>query len=217
MERTPDGVASDPLGVIQVGIWEKWDNSTNQMYEVYGLDTRNGPFYPFNGGYTGYYLRKFIDPAIQKNSRYQGADTPWRYFRYGEILMNYAEACIELGEEGEAKTYINMIRTRAGMPAITESGDALRARYRHERRIELAFEDNRFYDVRRWIMGPTGYSNATGVNVRYKLNADKTTAVIPTITTINVQTRTWDDKAYFFPIPRSEMNKNDLLIENPGY
>lgn len=215
--RTSDGIASDPIGQIQVGTWEKWNNTTNQKYEVYGLDTRNGPFYPFNGGYTGYYLRKFIDPVEQANARYQGADTPWRYFRYTEILLNYAEACIELGEEGEALTYINMIRTRAGMPSISETGSALRDRYRHERRIELAYEDKRFYDVRRWLIGETGYQDATGVTVTYELNSDHSTAAIPTIVPIVVQQRTWLDKAYFLPFYRSELNKNTSLIQNPGY
>ena len=215
-ERTPDVAPIDPIGVIQTGTWEKWDNATNQMVEVFGLDSRNSPIDPWNGGYTGYYLRKFIDPKF--DGRFTGADTPWRYFRYGEILLNYAEACIELHEDVEARTYINMIRKRAGMPDITESGAALRNSYRHERRIELAMEDNRFYDVRRWAIGPEAYNiDATGVDIRYKLLPDHTTATIPTITPIVIQKRSWLDKAYFFPIMRDEMNKNDLLIENPGY
>lgn len=214
-QRTPDVIPIDPVGVIQVGTWETWDNSTNQMVEVFGLDSRNSPIEPWNGGYTGYYLRKFIDPTI--DGQYSGQDIPWRYFRYAEILLNYAEACIELGEDGEARIYINMIRKRAGMPDITESGAALCDRYRHERRIELAMEDKRFYDVRRWVLGPETYVDLTGVDVRYKLNPDNSTATVPTITPKVVQTRTWLDKAYFFPIMRDEMNKNDLLIQNPGY
>lgn len=214
-QRPADVVPLDPLGVIQTGSWEKWDNSTNTKVIVFGLDTRNSPIEGYNGGYTGYYLRKFIDPSV--DGEYSGQDVPWRYFRYTEILLNYAEACIALGEDGEARTYINMIRKRAGMPDITESGAALRDRYRHERRIELAMEDNRLYDVRRWVLGPQAYVPATGVNVLYKLNADHTTATIPTITSIMVQPRSWLDKAYFFPIMRTEVNKNDLLVQNPGY
>jgi starch-binding outer membrane protein, SusD/RagB family len=78
-------------------------------------------------------------------------------------------------------------------------------------------EDKRFYDVRRWVLGPETYVDMTGVNIRYKLNPDKTTATIPTIVPIVIQTRTWLDKAYFFPIMRDEMNKNNLLIQNPDY
>jgi hypothetical protein len=214
-QRTPDVIPIDPVGVIQVGTWETWDNSANKMVEVFGLDTRNSPIEPWNGGYTGYYLRKFIDPTI--DPQYAGQDVPWRSFRYAEILLNYAEACIELHEDGTARTYLNMIRKRSGMPDITESGDALRRRYRHERRIELAMEGNRFYDVRRWVLGHETYVDLTGVNVRYKLNPDNTTSATPTITPMVVQTRAWLDKAYFFPIMRTEINKNDLLIQNPGY
>ncbi len=214
-QRPPDVVALDPAGVIQVGIWETWDNVENKMVEVPGLDTRSGPIEPFNGGYMGYYLRKFIDPSV--DGQFSGMKVPWRYIRYTEILLNYAEACIELGQDAEARTYINMIRKRAAMPEITESGTALRDRYRHERRIELYMEDKRFYDVRRWVIGPAAYVDITAVDVRYKINTDNTTATVPTISSKVFQTRKWDDKSYFFPIMRDEMNKNDLLVQNPGY
>jgi len=214
-ERPEDVQPLDPNGVIQVGTWETWNAQMNQMVEVYGLDSRNSSIEPFNAGYTGYYLRKLIDPSV--NAQYSGQSAPWRFLRYTEIILNYAEACIELGEDPEACYYINMIRKRAGMPDINESGVALRDRYRHERRIELAFEDKRFYDVRRWLIGTEGYTDAKGVDVRYKLNADHTTALKPTITPKVIQTRYWDNKAYFFPISREEMNKNNLLIQNPNY
>jgi starch-binding outer membrane protein, SusD/RagB family len=213
--RPPDVAAMDPLGVIQVGTWETWDNATNAMVEVPGLDTRKSPIEPFNGGYMGYYLRKFIDPSV--DGQFSGLKVPWRYIRYTEILLNYAEACIELGQDAEARTYINMIRKRAAMPDITESGAALRDRYRQERRIELYMEDKRFYDVRRWVLGPETYVDLTAVDVRYKLNPDNTTATVPTITPKVHQTRKWDDKSYFFPIMRDEVNKNDMLVQNPGY
>lgn len=214
-QRPPDVVALDPLGVIQVGVWQKWNSVTNSMVEVQGLDTRDSPIEGFNGGYTGYYLRKFIDPAV--DGIYFRQDVPWRYIRYAEILLNYAEACIELSQDAEARIYLNMIRRRAGMPEITESGAALKLRYRNERRVELAFEDHRFYDVRRWLIAPEAYKQFSGVKVLYKLNPDKTTAVIPAITPYVVQKSGWLNKAYFFPILRDEMNKNSLLIQNPGY
>lgn len=213
--RPADVVHLDPLGVIQVGTWQKWDASSNSMVLVEGLDSRRGPIEDFNGGYTGYYLRKLIDPSV--DGQFSGQDMPWRYFRYAEILLNYAEACIELNEDEEARKYINMVRKRAGMPDITESGDALRQRYRKERRIELAFEDHRFYDVRRWVIGPDAYQQFSGVKVLYELQPDKTTADIPTITPVLIQKSSWLNKAYFFPIMRDEMNKNALLIQNPDY
>lgn len=205
----------DPVGVIQAGKWEKWDNSTNSMYEKFGLDTRESPVEGFNAGYTGYYLRKFINPAVDGQFNTDG--TPWRYMRYAEVLLDYAEACIELNQDLEARTYINMIRTRAGMPDVTESGSALRDRYRHERRIELFGEENRFFDVRRWVIGPQAYQQFSGVKIVYRLKSDHTTSTIPEITPFVLQDCNWLDQAYFFPITRDEMNKNSMLVQNPDY
>jgi len=213
--RPSDITNLDPVGVIQVGTWQRWNASSNSMEEVYGLDSRKGPVENFNGGYTGYYLRKFIDPAI--NGQFSTNGTPWRYMRYAEVLLNYAEACIELNEESEARSALNQIRKRAGMPNITDSGNASRNRCRNERRVELAFEEHRFYDVRRWLIAPEAYQQFSGVSVVYKLNADHTTATIPTITPIVVQKSAWLDKAYLFPVSRDEMNKNALLVQNPNY
>jgi hypothetical protein len=213
--RPVDITSLDPNGIIQVGTWQTWDQTTNTMEEVYGLDSRKGPIENFNGGYTGYYLRKFIDPAV--DGQFSTNGTPWRYMRYAEVLLNYAEACIELGEEPEARSAINQIRKRAGMPDVTASGSELRNKYRNERRIELAFEEHRFYDVRRWLIAPEAYQQFSGVKVLYKLNPDHTTATVPEITPYVVQESAWLDKAYFFPVTRDELNKNALLDQNPNY
>lgn len=205
----------DPVGVIQVGTWQKWNSTTNAMYEVYGLDSRKGQNSAFEASYTGYYVRKHCDINIDAN--FFVNDKPWRLMRYAEVLLNYAEACQALGQDEEALTYINMIRKRAGMPDVTESGQALRDRIRHEKRIEMSFEDQRFFDVRRWVIGPQAYVAAYKVDVLYPLLPDKTTAIVPTFTPKVHQTYKWIDKAYFWPIMRAEMNKNKLLIQNPDY
>lgn len=137
--------------------------------------------------------------------------------RYTEVLLNYVEACIELGEESEARTYLNMIRERAGMPPVTDSGQDLKARYRNERRVELAYEDHRYFDVRRWMIAPSVYDDAKGVRVRYELLPDNTTAPNPTYTVINVQERAWQDRSYLLPIKLDEMNRNFSLVQNPLY
>ena len=216
--RTADLAVFDPIGVMQAGTWEKWDNASNSMIKVYGLDTRNGVANSWNSNITGTGSRKYLNTSVPVSAVWQNnSDLTWRYFRYGEVLLNYAEACIELGDDATARTYINMIRTRAAMPAVTESGAALKARYRNERRIELALEDQRFFDVRRWLIGPDAYHDMHGVTITYKLNADHTTATIPTIEPVKIMNGSWDEKAYFFPISRDEVNKNDKLIQNPGY
>jgi hypothetical protein len=179
-----------------------------------GLDTRDGPIEDWNGGYSGYYLRKFIDPNIEHEYAAAGGnqEAPWHYFRYGEVLLNYAEACLGLGEEGEAKTYINMIRQRAGMPDITSTGQALIDDYRNERRIELVFEQHRYFDVRRWMIAPDVLErDANGIVINDPLSG-------PVEYSRNVvQDRDWNDKLYFLPITQDEMNRNQNLVQNPLY
>ncbi|MEJ7740741.1 MAG: RagB/SusD family nutrient uptake outer membrane protein [Chitinophagaceae bacterium] len=214
--RPSYSIGLDPLGIIHVGYFEKWNNATNQVVLEPGIDSRSSPYEPNNSGQTLYLARKFLDPKVLPSAGTR-QEVSWRYMRYAEVLLNYAEACIELGQDAEARTYINMIRKRAGLPDVTESGANLRARYRNERRIELMYEDQRFYDVRRWVIGPEGYNKVYKANVLYKLLSDKTTSTVPTIKHEVLETRAWIDRAYFFPILRTEMNKNDKLVQNPGY
>ena len=212
-QRPPDLVAYDPIGVGQFGTWETWSNGA--MVPVYGLDTRNSIANSWNGNECGATMLKFLNKSVDIQKGYQ--DLTLRWIRYAEILLNYAEASIELGQEDEGKIYLNMIRKRAFMPDISTTGSALMADYRNERRIEMVYEDQRFFDVRRWMIGPAAYHDAHGVQIVYKLNPDHTTATIPTVTPIVIRPGKWDNKAYFFPITRSELNKNDKLIELPGY
>lgn len=213
--RPVDIQGSDPLGIVQTGRFEKWNSTTNKIDIVPGLDTRQSPIEDWNGSHTGYYLMKFMNRNVQGQFDWQ--DNPWRFIRFTEILMNYAEACLGLGQEEEARIYINMIRKRAGLPGVTTSGQELVDSYRHERRIELAYEGNRFFDVRRWMIGAQAYTNVQGIDILYKLNPDKVTTtpnykVIP-----SVIVRTWNPRFYFLPISIDEMNKNKMLVQNPLY
>lgn len=223
-KRPDDALKIDPFSKIQVG--HVYDKSGNMIKA--GLDTREGPIEDWNGGKTGYYVRKYVDPSV--DPQYVKQDVPFKHIRYAEVLMNYAEACIELGQDAEARTYINMVRKRAGQPelASTLTGDALRQAYRHERRVEFAYEDHRFWDVRRWIIGPAAYHQTSGVDVKYVTTessvasyrkADGSTYGDPIFSKKDVggDARAWNNKCYFFPIMRDEMNKNNLLVQNPGY
>jgi starch-binding outer membrane protein, SusD/RagB family len=215
-------IIRDAIGIVQTGFYKKPDGSI-----LAGLDTRNGPLEDWNGTYTGYYMKKFIDPTIE--AQFVKQQQPWRYFRYSEILLNYAEACLGLGEETEAKQYINLIRKRAGMPDIIESGQALIDRYRNERRIELAFEDHRYFDVRRWMIAPQAYQDATQVEVVYPADANGNPTGPPFYnptgfpsqrgpgTVALAQQRAWNPRFYFLPIQLSEINRNNTLIQNPLY
>lgn len=206
-ERPDDTVDADPNGIVQTGFYQQADGSYTA-----GLDTRQGPIEDWNGTYTGYYMRKFLDPSV--NHQYDKQLFPWRQIRYAEVLLNYAEACLELGEEEEARKYINMIRKRAGMPDIpsTEIGKELMDRYRNERKIELAYEQHRYFDIRRWMIAPEVIQPAQGIDIRYSYGSQD-----PVYSVIEVQERKWNNKAYFLPIYLDEINKNDLLIQNPGY
>jgi starch-binding outer membrane protein, SusD/RagB family len=209
--RPSDVAKIDPVGKVIIrevetapGVWTP------------GLDTRDGPVEDWNGGYSGYYLRKFIDPSVvhEYAAAGQNQEAPWHFFRYAEVLLNYAEACIDLGQDAEAKTYLNMLRERAGMPDITETGTALKERYRNERRVELAFEQHRFFDVRRWLIAPQAMNrNANGIIIKDPL-------VGPTTYTRNkIQDRAWspDNRMYLLPILLDEINRNSELKQNPGY
>jgi len=223
-KRPDDALKLDPFSKIQVGYVY---DAAGKMIKA-GLDTRSGPIEDWNGGKSGYYVRKYVDPSV--DPQYVKQDVPFKHIRYAELLMNYAEACIELGQDAEARTYINMVRKRAGQPdlAATVTGDALRQAYRHERRIEFAYEDQRFWDVRRWVIGAAAYHQTSRVDVRYVTTeasvasyrkADGSTYGAPIFSKADLggDERAWNNKCYFFPIMRSEMNKNDKLIQNPGY
>ncbi|MDR1896802.1 MAG: RagB/SusD family nutrient uptake outer membrane protein [Prevotellaceae bacterium] len=204
-QRPPDVIASDPHGIIQTGNYEQPNGSW-----LGGLDALNNPVTTWNGTFTSYYLRKFQDISV--NSPQERTTTPWQFIRYAEVLLGYAEACIELGEYGEARQYINIIRRRAGLPDVTGSDAELREKLRHERKIELCFEDQRFFDIRRWMIAPQVIVNAHGLDIRYYHGQEN-----PTYKIIPVQERDWKNRFYFFPIKLDEMNRNQLLIQNPLY
>ena len=148
--RSSANSPKDPLGQIQTGTYEVNPGGTVQTH--FGLDTRNSSIEDWNGSYTGYYVRKFIDPdpAIVDQNTWQ--EVPWPILRYTEAVLNYVEASLELGQESEAIAWLNQIRFRVGQPAVTASGQELVELYRNERRVEMAYEEQRFHDVRRWMI-----------------------------------------------------------------
>jgi starch-binding outer membrane protein, SusD/RagB family len=100
---------------------------------------------------TGFYLRKYIDAGAGTSTRGIQSDLWWVWFRLGEIYLNAAEAAFELGQPGDAVGYINTLRERAGFPPNSLAvGDLTLDRLRNERRVELAFEDHRVWDLKRW-------------------------------------------------------------------
>ena len=165
---------------------------------------------------TGYYLRKYVDgSAVTTTNNSVGLRHTWIVFRLGHIYLDYAEAVYNATGSANAKTYglsaneaINVLRNRAdiAMPEFTEDGAAWVERYERERFVELAFENHRFWDVRRWKKGDQYFKNVTVANISANLQLTRSTV-----------TRQWDDKYYLYPIPQSEIKKNPALVQNPGW
>ncbi len=227
--RSNANLPKDPASQIQTGRYQVVNASGQKVFH-FGLDTRQSSIEDWNGSYTGYYIRKFTDPnpAIVDQNTWQ--EIPWPILRYTEAVFNYAEACIALGQEAEAKTWLNKIRFRSGMPAITESGQALVDRFRNEKRIEMLYEEQRYHDARRWMIAPTTLGRkANGINIVGTLKPGKTVSVYKyskenydyTYTVFEIdpgkENRAWLDKMYYLPIPRDEMNRNNKLEQNPDY
>lgn len=179
-----------------------------------GIDSPLSSVLPWNATMTGYYLHKFIDPSKSVNLRTDDLSTnPWIFFRYGEILLNYAEAKFELGDEDAARESINQIRARVNMPPVSSSGIDLKNKIRHERRIELAFEGHRFFDVRRWkILEEVSSKQILGMQIRKAANGEKSydiKTVAPVV---------YYEQHLRLPIPRAEIDKSGgALIQNSGY
>lgn len=179
-----------------------------------GIDSPLSSVLPWNATMTGYYLYKFIDPSKSVNLRTDDLSTnPWIFFRYGEILLNYAEAKFELGDEDAARKSINLIRARVNMPPVNSSGIDLRNKIRHERRIELAFEGHRFFDVRRWkILEEVSTKQILGMQIRKAQNGDKSYDIKV------VAPVAYYEQHLKLPIPRTEIDKSGgALIQNTGY
>ncbi|TKG93477.1 RagB/SusD family nutrient uptake outer membrane protein [Puteibacter caeruleilacunae] len=99
---------------------------------------------------TGFYVRKHLDPTIGSGERGTGSEVWWVRYRYGEVLLNAAEAAFELGQTTDALSYINEVRERAGFETDLTASDLTFDRIVHERKVELAFEGHQLWDMKRW-------------------------------------------------------------------
>lgn len=196
-----------------------WNDSTVKAY-VGGVDGIGKN----NATTTGYYLKKFIQEKINLTTNQTGSHV-WHIFRYGEILLNYAEAMNEAfgpevvpaGYTLSARAAVNLIRARAGvaMPAIPAglSQIAFREKVRNERRIELAFEGHRFWDVRRWMIG------AETENAPLKgMRITRTGTNLFSYEVVKIEDRKFTAPAmYWYPVPFSELVKYKGWTQNTGW
>lgn len=164
---------------------------------------------------TGYGLKKMVDEKyVTPDQVYQGGDNDWLFMRYAEVLLNYAEAQNEaVGADGTVFDALNEVRRRANQPALSGLNQTdLRARIRNERRVELSFEEHRFFDVRRWKQG-TLYFNQPVKRIKIVKNSNGTL----THTVENLENRIYKEDFNLLPIPQMERERNPKLGQNPGY
>lgn len=186
-----------------------YPNNTS-AFKIVGKD---GPLTTGDPSKTGFYVKKSMNPNTRVN--FGESSTPFIVFRYGEVLLNYAEAAMELGRNTEALEAVNQIRSRAG---IATRNSINLEQVRHERKVELAFENHRLWDMRRWRVATEVLNNyqahalypwlvwEEGKDVSEmsyifeKVNAPK-------------NPRTFPEKLYYEPLPQG----NPTYIQNPLY
>ncbi len=216
-------------------IWGRADQDEQRAVDVHfnsssdrGADYRES----MGGTYTGYYLKKFVNPdLILKSPR--TFPHAWIIFRYAEILLNAAEAINEAEGPARAYQYVNQVRARVDMPAYANmTEEEFRKRIRNERRVELSFEDHRFFDLRRWRL----YDGVTSDNELSKPRYDQllnmyamqvrlvgdtpeyTVSGAPGTEGNDMSLRVFNNpKNYYFPIPDSEVKRAPNLQQNPGW
>ena len=175
-----------------------------------GADASPNP----NATKTGYYLRKFLneDVNIQTGGSSSGHVVP--LFRLAEIYLNYAEALNECDPTNpDIALYLNKVRNRASLPNVSAlSQEQMRAVIQHERRVELAFEEHRSWDVRRWKIAPSTLgAPLMGVQIERKPLGGYT--YMP----VKVEQRVFQPKMYWYPIPQSEVLKLKQWKQNNGW
>lgn len=199
-----------------------WLNRAVQTFDG-GLDRPGGTVIQTK---TGYYMRKFMGPweAVTGSAQFGNTFHDYIYFRYAGILLDWAEATNEAsGPSAAVYNVLYQIRARAGIFAgpngyygLAQNMDqpTMRAEIQNERRIELAFEEKRFWDIRRWKIAAAAYNTAplVGMDIQAPVNQPLTYNRVPVLTThFN------DPGMYLYPIPYSEVVKNPQMRQNPTW
>jgi len=198
-----------------------WPLNSNQQRKIETYENGFNASPKYNATRTGYYLKKYVDgntdltPNVNSSFRHA-----WIVMRLAEFYLNYAECMYHItgnadavGDYGmSANEAINVVRSRADvmMPPFTGNPTDFLARYERERLVEFAFEDQRFWDVRRWKKGATYFKDVKGA----KLVRGTDGTITLTRTDFS---RQWDEKYNLFPIPYSEIKKNNKLYQNEGW
>ena len=200
----------------------KWISKYNdtQCHFYYGGNTGRTATETRNYSQTGYLTPKFVDPESDvANGRTQ--EHAAILFRLGEFYLNYAEALNEVDfskNRQEILYYVNAIRTRAGIPAygngvpVPATQDEMREAIRRERRVELCFEEARYFDCCRWCIAHLNFDGP-----KHGMNANDARGRDVFHQRTVFETRVFKDYATLWPIPLTETYKDKNLVQNPSW
>jgi hypothetical protein len=163
----------------------------------------------------GFGIMKYLDPSANNMVWFGESKTDYLVFRLAEILLNYAEASFELGHTEDARRAVNQIRDRAGI-ALLSAIDL--EKIRHERMIELAFENHRYWDLRRWREAETRLTRSFS-GLQYILDFNTRKFKIRVVNDVDGTTNPphFYARNYYFPITKARTGANPNLVENPDY
>ena len=185
----------------------------NQMDAYNGMPAWGNQWFWIGFG-TGFGVMKYLDEDLDIGSTWANSESDYQIFRFGETLLNYGESAMELGKTGDALTAINRIRTRAGIAIL---GSVTMDNIRQERRVELAFEGHRYWDLRRWRTAKTELTKSfSGLRYIQDYNTGKFSIKVMNNYDGN-DIPNFYERMYYFPISLSRTGANPKLIENPGY
>lgn len=172
--------------------------------------------------HTGLGIKKFVNPASKNKYAANVVMYPFPLIRLADLYLMYAEACANVGECGTAVEYLDKVRSRAGIPSVADSWVAIAGKsasdkddvlemVKWERRVELAFEGHRYFDVVRWLEGSKYFNSpirgwnylGTRANNFYQV--------------VNYFPKQWSNKNYLWPLPSGELDKNPRLVQNPWW
>jgi len=207
-------------------IYYQGSTSRGREFENWPADEANGipegkDYRSDYGLTTGFFIKKGIDESIEDLSGSESVGSPMKqydpFLRYADILLIYAEAQNEVsGPDGSVYDAINQVRARAGMPDLPAglSKDDMRAKIRHERRVELCFEESHFYDMRRYGLE---YALSVADIPMMKQSITKNPDGSITYGREIFMEHHFNERNLLWPIPQGERDKNSALGQNPGY
>ena len=159
---------------------------------------------------TGYYLRKHVDESYDVTT--SGSSHPFTLLRYGEVLLNKAEACYRTEDNAGANAAVREIRSRVGLPYTDKNGDNLWKAIVQERKVELAFEGLRYWDLRRWEVAALPYPDGLSGYQQHGLKIEpEGSGFRYTYVSVDEKNRNFPERMYRFPMPKSELESNSLV------